>query len=212
MQPSSPEQPQHPLQPYDFILNPEKPAGKSKLPLSMPGPGSSLAQRLLFVAGGALILVIVVALVASLMFKGSSSSTDITNIAASQTEIIRVVALAEQSAKSPDTKAFAASTEEVVTSDLAALQAAANDSNIKINAKLLSSKKDSAVDTNLKTAAENGQCDEVFTQTLATKLKAYSREMANVFPSIKSKKVQAAMNSAYKSTDILVASQKTTSQ
>jgi len=212
MQPSSPGQPPHPLQSYDFILNPEKPVGKSKLPIPLPGPGSSMAQRLLFVIGGAFVLILILAVGASLLFGGSNSSTDITDLAATQTEIIRVVGLSDQAAKSPDTRAFAASTNAVVESDLAALETAAKGAGIKVNPKLLLSKKDPKVDAALQSATENGRFDEAFTEVLTTKLTAYSKEMSGIYPKIKNKKVKAALDSAYSSTTILIASQKTASQ
>jgi hypothetical protein len=207
-----PDQPQNPLQSYDFILNPEKPAGKSKLPITMPGPGSSMMHRLLFVLGGAVVLLIVLIVGASLLFGGSGSATDLTNLAATQTEIIREISLADQNAKSPDTKAYAASANVVVESDQAALLAAAKTAKIKINSKLLGSKKDATAVTTLQNATANGEFDQIFTQLITRKLTAYSQEMSALYPKVKSTGVKTALNNAYKSTQTLLASQKTSTQ
>ncbi len=197
-----PQEPHEPLKNYDFILNPEKPAKKPILPL--PGKGSSMLQRLVFVGGGFMALLLVLVVGYSLLFGGPKLSDDITSLAATQTEIIRVSELASTAAKQPETKAFAATTSSVVQSDLADLTKQAKAARITVNTGLLSSKKSTATDAALKAAETSDTFDEVFTETITKQLTDYSEELSRLYSKVDTQKLKDSLASALASSKLLL--------
>jgi hypothetical protein len=114
---------------------------------------------------------IVISVLSSLAPKGSTPG--LTIAAQRQQEIIRIAALASQSATGQDTKNFVASVELSITSSqmqtLNYLQAHGT----KLKGKQLDLYKDAQTDTLLINAANAGNYDKVVVQILSTQLQAY---------------------------------------
>lgn len=196
------KQPEDPLKSYDFILNPEKPAKKSFF--TLPGPGSSLVQRLAIIGGGLAVLLVILMLGYSVLFSKPDVSADIASLSATQTEILRIAALANSKAQETSTKTYAASVTSIVSSDKAAILDAAKKAGYTINTKDAPTKKNTETDKKLADAASSNKFDTVFTDTLTAELSSYSQEMSTLYNKVKSKALKAALNDAYSSSQLLI--------
>mgnify|MGYP006196768721 CR=1 FL=1 len=97
--------------PYNFIMQSPQKSGPSFTP-------SSMKARIIIVAAGAVLLITLFVIAASIL--GSAGKTQqqrYLEIAQKQTEIVRVSALADKKAKSLSARSFAVTTQLAITSD-----------------------------------------------------------------------------------------------
>ena len=185
---------------YDFIMNPGSQQKKPKF--SLPS-GNSTKQRVLIVVGGIGILLVVGLLLMSLLGGGSGSKENLTLLAQQQNEIIRLTdaALNGKSIRNNTTLQATSTIGLVIQSEqnqtLALLAK-------KPNPKTLGLKKSAKTDAVLLAATQNNTYDETLLNTLQTQLKQYQQQLKLTFDSTKSVKEKAVVNSAYKSTGILL--------
>ena len=84
-------QPQ-PTNHYDFILNPEKPAKRGLLGGIA---GDSFVTKILFIVGGAIVLMVAAALLINLLFGSGTNLNTIVTLAQTEEEIARLSGLGE---------------------------------------------------------------------------------------------------------------------
>ena len=185
---------------YDFIMNPGSQQKKSKFGLPS---GNSTKQRVLIVVGGIGISLIVGFVVMSLLGGGSSSKDNLTLLAQQQNEIIRITeeALNGKSVRNNTTLQATSTIGLVIKSEqnqTVALFAK------KPNPKTLGLKKSAKTDAVLLAASQNNTYDETLLNTLQTQLKLYQQQLKLTFDSTKSDKEKIVINSAFKSTGILL--------
>lgn len=199
-QPNNQGQTPSALPQYDFIMNTGNQPKKSKLGLPS---GNSTKQRVLIVAGGAGILLIVGFIVMSL-FGGSPSSKDnLTLLAQQQNEIVRIADAAQtaKTIRNINTLHAATSIGVVLQSDqqqTIALLAK------KPSVKILSLKKSTKTDADLVTASQNNTYDETLLNTLQTQLVQYQQQLKKTYDASSSKKEKDALSAAYKNTGLLL--------
>lgn len=188
------------VQPYDFILNPEKPRKK---PLLASG-GNSLLSRLAIIFGGVVVFVILAIIVMSLLGGKSPNLVAMTTVAQDQTELVRVAHLA-------DTKATAQGVANVSTNaglSLASAQQQLLDylakNGLKLDKKQLSLKLDKRTDTQLQTAAAASNFDSTFVSVLETQLTTYQRDLKTAYSNTTGPKGRALLSSQYTGAGLLL--------
>lgn len=186
---------QNPNDPYGFIMNnPQQPQRSS-------GP-SGMRGRIIVVAIGVVILIILGIIFSSLLSKGSKDQAQrLLEISQRQTEIIRISTQADKKAKSIATKQFALTTRLTTESsqkDINELLAKKGYNEKKLS-KVLSASKNSKSDAALADAEKNNRFDETFMLILTGELNNYQKQLntaASGASKTQKKVLQKSFNSA----------------
>ena len=181
---------------YDFFLK-DRPKQRKGLNLG----GGSFKNRLFIVAGGALSLLIILILFMSLVFGGSDVKQQLFELAQEQTEIVRVSDIGIEKARGSAAKNLATTVKYTVTSSrndvLAIIKKKSTD-------KSLRTAKNSATDKTLESAATNNNFDAVFTETMATSLKAYQANIKKIYDTTGNQKTKDVLSDAFNSVNVLL--------
>lgn len=163
---------------YNFIMqSPQNTSG----PAFLQNPKQRNIIAVLFVVGILFIAVIVIAIFASL---GSKNTSGIVNVAAYQTELVRISALGLKEARDPSTRAQAATLQSFTQSDLSQTTSYLGSVGKKFEKEDASLKLNTTVDKELESAALRNSFDEAL-------LKAFDQTSAEYKLSL-----QKAINSA----------------
>jgi len=162
--------------PYEFIVNPQKPLKKSKV----AGGNSSFALKLAFIIGGAVIIMIFLAIMSNILFGSRTNPAELISIAETQTELARV---AGQGASANDAglRGAAANAQLVMTSQQQALVNYLKQQGTKVNAKQLSLKQSATTDKQLTAASAANTFDAVFAQTMVSELQDYRAALRTAY-------------------------------
>jgi hypothetical protein len=189
-----------PQDPYHFIMNTEHQPKKS----FGPNPGS-FKGRLLFVAGGGLLLIIALIMAFSLLFGSRENNSQLlTSLTAEQQEIIRVSDLGVLGATDPATKAFAETTKLSVMTQQQSLTSYLASKKVKVTTVILASKKDATTDTALTSATANNRFDDVFTEMLKARLASYATALKRSYDSSSNQASKKILADSYNSTTQLL--------
>lgn len=186
--------------PYGFIMQSPQKRGPSINPTSMKA-------RIILVAIGAIFLIILAVIAASLLGSaGNAQKQRYIEIAQKQTEIVRISTLADKKAKGLAIRSFAVTTQLAVSSDQRKVTAALASRGVgeKDQTKLLGLGKNSKTDATLDEAEKNGRYDETFRQVLEAELTNYQR-LLNTAASGANKSERPVLESSYKSATTLLA-------
>jgi hypothetical protein len=202
MQPSSPSPAPPPITPggqkpgqYDFLF--QEPPKKSRFGLNITGT----KQRILVVAGGAVVLLILIIMAFSFLGSGNKANQALLlSVAQKQTELIRIADLGAQKAHSTTAKNLAVTTAASLTTDQNALLGVMSP---KPKAKELALGKNSNTDKLLSTAEQNNQFDEVFVTELQKELLSYQKLLKQARDSTSSKKTKAILSDEYTHASVL---------
>ncbi len=179
--------------PYGFILDSNQ---KSKPSLPLPNT-SSTKGRILLVVGVATILIIAASLLFSFLGKAGKSDVEaLTKIAQTQTELIRISGLTADKAKINDSYVLGHTVASVIMTDNQAIVALIKKQGVKVDAKILALRKDTAVDAELDTANRNNTFDEAYTAALKEKLAEYQALLAQQYAKTSSKTERQLLNDA----------------
>lgn len=197
MQPNTPQQ----NDPYDFIM--QSPQGGPKPSLNP----SSMKMRIIVVAIGAILLIIIGIVVASLLGSaGNAQKQRYIEIAQKQTEIVRISTLADKKAKNLSTRSFAATTQLAISTDQRKFTAALATRGVKEKDqnKLLPLGKNDKTDSALDEAEKNGRYDETFRQILEGEIASYQK-LLNGAASGASNAERPILETAFKNSNTLLA-------
>ena len=214
----SPEQSPAPIpiqpdqSPYDFLLNPAPAAKPSKIAGKLPLPHDPFLRRIVIILGGGIGLVIVVAILASIIFGGTSASANLTTLAQQQNELIRIATAASNQAVSQTTKNLAINTQLVLTTDQEQLLAYAKKHGLSIGTKELAGTKSTDTDTQLSNALAASNYDVVFIQIVQSQLTTYQALVKQTFTAIHDNLGRQLLNNDYTAASALLAQATTTSQ
>jgi hypothetical protein len=179
---------------YDFIMNPGQAPKKSRF--SGFG-GSASPNKRLFMLGGIVGLLFVVFFVA-LLFKGGGSAANLTSVAQTQTEIVRVATEGSNSAATTANQNMAINVELTLTSQLQTLQNFLKSNGSKeLSQKTLNLKKNATTDTQLTTAQQDSTYDVVFAKIMQTDLSNYLSELKTAYNADKGPKTRAMLSTDY---------------
>lgn len=155
--------------PYEFIMNPQKP---KKPPLLIGG--NLLLQRVLLVVGGLVTLAVLGVIISSVLTAGSKEKTaGLLAVAQNQTELIRIATDGTQHTTTLPGQGLAQNVLASITSDNAALLSYMSKNGVKASSKELALKHDKTTDHSLASAVENSTYDSVFKDIMRSELDAY---------------------------------------
>ncbi len=161
--------------PYDFILQGQQPK-KSWLNTN------SMAVRIGLVAGGLLVLLIVIVMAVSLLTGSSRANTEaITRLARQQQSIIAIANETSKSARAASLRAFAATAERTVTTDQSATLAFLAKNGRELKPASLQAGVSEEITTSLETAKQNNTFDEVADQLLKDHLRVYQTSLKSAY-------------------------------
>lgn len=190
--------------PYNFILNPEKP---KKGPIDIKANPKMLILFALF----SVVIIIVFAVLLNLVISSGSNSqkSNLTEIAKAQTEIIRIASLPEnnKSAGEP-TKYLALNTKVSTLSAQSEVTTMLKSRGVKkINPKELATSKDASVDIALEKAAKNNKYNETYREILDKKLTNYQTLVKKAYDS-GNRKEKASLKPIYEGIEALTSTTK----
>lgn len=163
--------------PYEFIMNPEKPAKK---PVALAG--NSLTQRLLIAGGGLVILIILVIVVASLITSGGKEkTTNFLAIAQEQTELVRIASDASTHVTSIPAQNLAQNVQASVASQNGELLAYLKKTGQKVSPAQLTLKHSKTTDATLTAAQENNTYDTAFKTVIQADLDTYMASLKKAY-------------------------------
>jgi hypothetical protein len=184
---------------YDFILNPTQPKKGAGL-----GFGKDpFITKIIFLVGGAVLLMIVIGVIISLAFGGKTNVDTFVAIAQRQQEIVRVSALSD-SAVSQQIKNAAISTEVTIASQQNKTVAYLTAHKRPIAAQELALKKDATVDAKLNQAKETSTFDATFTVVMRAELTTYAQQLKDAYNGKSNRTQRELVGLQYKDVQLLL--------
>lgn len=187
--------------PYDFIMNP----GTNQQKRGLVGGGNSFVGKIVLIVGGAVVFMIVVAVLLSLFAGNKTNITDLTTLAETQNEIVRVAYIGTSgSATDQSVKNFATTTQFSVQTQQNQLVAYLGTLGTKVSAKQLGLKKDTTTDTKLNAALSNSTFDVAFTQELQNQLTDYAGTIKKMYAGSTSTKEKSLLKTDFEQVQLLL--------
>jgi hypothetical protein len=196
--PEEPRSLNHP-QAYEFIMNPEKPLRKSLL----PGGGSPIL-KILYIAGGLLMLVVAFVVVKNLV-AGGSNFTPYISVAQDQQELIHLAnGAVEQTDLSTTNRNFVASTRLSLGTSHSRFLSYLKQHGTKVSTKTLNAKVSTQTDNQLVAAASATTYNRTFREIMKNKLNGYSQDLKRGYQQAKNPQGQALLKSDYDQAQLLL--------
>jgi len=144
-----------------------------------------MKQRVIFAGAGAILLIVLVVVATSFLGRASNAQkTKLTELAQTQTEIIRIASLGQENAAATQTKALATTTKLSFQSSKNSTLQALNKRGIKkVNDKILAAGRNSKNDATLDEGKKNNRYDETFQKLLEAQLANYQKQLRSAFDS-----------------------------
>jgi hypothetical protein len=184
---------------YDFFMAGEIPqATKRSL------PGNSLISRLAIAGGGLVVLIVVFTVVKSLL-AGSSALPYYTSVMQDQQALVHLSTNAlQQEDLNTTNQNFAATAQLTLDSSQTDLTKLLTQSNQKVNPKVLNLKVSSATDDRLTTAAAGGTYNSTFKEVALSGLQTYMADVKTAFNKSRSAAGKNLLNSQYNQAVLMV--------
>lgn len=184
--------------PYEFILNPEKP--KSKLPFK-GGGSNKLLTYTIFGVVGVIILMIVVTLLLNAFAPKKIDREQRMALAQTQTELIRVADQGSKDARQQVTKNLATTIQYTMTTQQKRIVEPLG----KVGKKELALKQKASTDQQLTSSKQTSTFDTTFTKIIGEELNTYALELKGLFDLASTDKERDLMSDLYKQTQLLIA-------
>lgn len=185
---------------YDFILNPQKPQKRNVL----GGIGGDpFISKILFIVGGAVVLMVMAALFINLLFGSKTNVETLVALAQTEQEIVRLSSMGEDAADQSIRNA-AITSQLSVTSHQRIWLATLNKHNRQIEDKELSLKRDASTDKKLTTARQTSTFDTTYATVMRSKLEAYATVLKTAHQGSSDAKDRAALSSQYDDVQLLL--------
>ena len=185
---------------YDFIVNPSKPAKVGG------GGGSSFASgkwfRILVVAGGILILMMFASFVSNLLFGDKTNIQDLNSLTQTQTEIMRIAKMGEQS-DDQNMRNAAVNTMLVVTTNRREIAVFAA-THGGVDEKAYNAKRSRTTDTQLTRAKATSTFDVTYAELMHELMTAYAAEIKTAHGRAYGNTEKTLLNKHYEQTQILI--------
>lgn len=199
-------QPQQPYNnPYDFIVNPQKPQRAPLMSFS-GGSGGGMGMRIAVVGIG-LVLLIVVMIVISSLFKGGGNTKNMTSVAQDQAEILRVATLATQSQSNDisqnTTLFFAQNADLSISSEQQKLLSFLSANGAKLSTAQLALKTNNQTTNALTAAAASSTYDTAFLSAMQTDFATYNADLKIAYAASKNPQEQQLLKADYQGAQLL---------
>jgi len=185
---------------YDFIMNPEKPAKKP----SLTGfSGNSFWIKIVALVVGALLIMAVIGVGASLFIGNKTNLQDIVAITQTEQELVR---LSDQGRGASDqsVKNAAINTDVSLKSQQNVWLSFLSKRHRKVKPAELSLTKDLTTDTKLKAAQASSTFDTVYTELMRTKLTAYAASLKTAYNKAANPTQKSLLANDYNQTALLL--------
>lgn len=199
-------QPQQPYNnPYDFIVNPQKPQRAPLMSFS-GSSGGGMGMRIAVVGIG-LVLLIIVMIVVSSLFKGGGNTKNMTTVAQDQAEILRISTLATQDQSNnisqSTTLYFAQNSQLSVSSEQQKLLAFLSKNGVKLSPAVLALKTNSQTTQALSAAAASSTYDTTFLTAMQSDFSTYSADLKIAYAASKNPQEQQLLKADYQGAQLL---------
>ena len=199
-------QPQQPYtNPYDFIVNPQKPQRPSLINLNGGGMGS-LKLRIAVVGVGIVLLIIIISVIGSL-FSGGGNTVNMTSVAQDQSELIRVTTEATQDQSNDiqqnTTLYFAQNCELSVSSEQQRLLAFLTSHGVKLSSQQLALKQNSRTDSALSAAAASSTYDTTFLNVMQGDMNTYISDIKVAYAASSNPQEKQVLQTDYHDVELL---------
>jgi hypothetical protein len=185
---------------YDFIMSPQE-APKPKFPV--PLGGNSFMLKLVFIVGGAVIVVIIAAVAVNLFFARQDNIATTLSIVQTEQELVRL-GTAGKKASSQEVRNAAINTQLSVKShqqDWLDFLAARNREVKKAELEL---KENASTDSKLSTAEETSTFDTTYISVMRSQLESYGNALSDTYDGTSNKKQRDLLLSHYADVKLLL--------
>lgn len=164
--------------PYEFILNPQKPSKQS--PVKKFG-GNRFILTIAILVGGALLLMIVATIILNAFAPKKVSPQQLISLAQTQNEIIRVSSSIEPTVRQQVTKNLAYTIELSVQSQQKQTLNLLGKNGVKVSAKQLALKQDATTDRKFTSAKATSTLDITYSQVIQQQLDDYANALKQIY-------------------------------
>lgn len=185
---------------YDFILNPKQP---QKRGLFGKLNGDPFITKIAFIVGGAVILMVVLALVVNFFFGSKSNTDSIVSVAQNEQEIVRLSALGKD-ASSQQIKNAAINTAVSIKSQQNEWLAFLNKHNREVKLDELNFEKDDSTDKRLKNAEQTSTFDVTYSTVMRSMLETYATSLKTVYDASSNQQERSILNDHYNEAQLLL--------
>jgi hypothetical protein len=203
-----PQQPQLGHNPYDFILNPKQPVKHPLNPLSGKLPtsvtGNSLVMKLLFIIGGAVLLMIVLAIATSLLTHNKGDVAQFTSLAETQQEVVRVATYGQNMVTQTGSQQLAIDTILGVQTQQNQLLSYLGQQGVKLSTKQLALKANLTINTELTNAQQTSTVDTVYAQVMQSELQSYASQTKQLWQLTTDTTARSFLRADYAQTELLL--------
>jgi hypothetical protein len=158
------------------------------------------------VVGGAIVLMIVAAVVLNALVPNKSSVAELTTIAEEQQELIRVATLGANQATGQDTKNFATTVQLGITSSQNDVLSYLASHGHKLTTKQLTLKRDAATDQLLTAATATSTFDTALSHNLIDQLHTYQTSLQNTYKTAGNAAAKTLLQKNYSAATLLLQS------
>ncbi|HSX34212.1 MAG TPA: hypothetical protein VLF62_01035 [Candidatus Saccharimonadales bacterium] len=193
--------PTPPNNPYDFITSAQQ------KPPRAPGTvgGNSFIGRLLLIVGGAVVFMVVGAVVVNLLFSSKTNVGSLIAITQTQQEIIRVAGQGSDQGVSDQVIAGSGMNARLVlTTQQQNMLTYMGTQGKNVNKKELDLKKDTKTDTQFAQAKATSTFDIVYAQVLTQELKDYAASLKTAYNNASSTEMKTLLAKDYNETQLLL--------
>lgn len=193
----NPSNPGDQSDPYGFIVDQGASRRKS---IGVPGGQKGLLMIALIGA----FIVAILGIVYGIFFASKSAAPELVDIAARQTEMIRICDIGISKAHSSTIKNAATTTKVTLLSDQERLVARIKSQKQKVDQKQLQIRKNTKIDTALTQAAQANNFDAAFTKELAKELGEYQTALKQAYDDSQSAKTKELLDSLFTNASTLM--------
>jgi hypothetical protein len=178
--------------PYDFIVNPQGNHPKRGVNFNSGGK-NKIVVFAIFGLGVIIVLVVGFSILTSL---GKTNNQDLISVETEQTELLRIIGLGKKDATDSALVNRLSSLETLVTSDKTKVAKLLSDRGVEVAKEILSSEKDSQVDTDLDKAKQNGNYDDVLLDKVSERSNSYYSALKTALSDAKTKTEKELLNTS----------------
>jgi hypothetical protein len=192
--------------PYDFILNPPKPTAPHPLG-GLPLPkvsGHSLAAQIAVLIGGAIIVMIIIAIIISALTGSNLNTTDLINLAAEQAELIQIATVNGSTVTLTSNQELAINTQLTIQTDSNNLLKFLAAQGVKPSPKQLQADSSAATTLQLQNAQANSTIDTVFAQIMQNQLQTYTSSIRKDYDEATNPTLKRLLSTDYTQAELLI--------
>jgi hypothetical protein len=198
------QQPQNSLQPpsnnpYEFIFSPQQAPKKRSF-----NPANNFGMLLGIILGGAVLLMIILAIVASMLGGSKTKVEDLVAVAQMQNELIRISDQGSSDAVQQSTRNLAVTAEYTMNSQQVQTTTYLAKNGREVDEKELALKQNARTDQQFSTAKTTSTFDLVYAQVMQNELTVYANNLKQLFTTSQSKEQKQMLSAYYEQTQMLI--------